>query len=529
LKELRLKETKIQKTGITSIIVLFCTLTTRIFGLVRNAIINAIFGGAGHADVWHLVFMIPNNFRKLFAEGALSSAFIPVLSSSLVQDPGGESARKISRNIISFQLVILVPLVGVSLVFARPIINVLALFSDPEKVELSIHLFRFIFPYILFVSISAAIMGVLNANNIFVPPALTPLLFSIAVIFSIIMFHKDLGIFAMAPGIIAGGIVQILFQLPWFFKERYDLRPDFSFRNDDFRQILKLWLPILAASSIFTINQQIAMVFASSLENGSTTAVANALVFFQLPFGMITASITTVLFPRMSRQAAVDDKGGLLASFSYGINFILIFLVPASLGYVFLGKQIIALIFERGNFAPLHTEMAYRVLCGYSFGLFGLGAFMFCQRFFYSLKNFKTPLIVSIIVVIVDVLLSLWLKETPLRVMGLAVANSAAFSMGLVVMLFLVHRELGRINGRVILKNMIRVGASMLTMTGGLLVFLWLTDHLWTPGSSFINGVLILTAVFIAAVIVCCMYYVTGIKLFKDIIRERVLKRWKKQ
>lgn len=526
-----MKETRIQRTGVTSIIVLFCTLTTRLFGLVRNAIINAIFGGAGHADVWHLVFMIPNNFRKLFAEGALSSAFIPVLSSSIVRDPQGESSRKISRNIITFQLIILVPLVLVSLVFARPIIKVLAHFSDPEKMELSINLFRYIFSYILFVSISAAIMGVLNANNVFVPPALTPLLFSISVISSIFLFHKDLGIFAMAPGIICGGIVQILFQLPWFFKKGYDLKPDFSFRNEYFKQILTLWLPILAASSIFTINQQIAMVFASGLEDGSTSAVGNALVFFQLPFGMITASITTVLFPRMSRQATTGDKKGLLTSFSYGINFILIFLVPATLGYIFLGEQIIALIFERGNFTSLHTKMAYNVLTGYSFGLFSLGAFMFCQRFFYSLKNFVIPLCISIAVVIIDVLLSLWLKETPLRVIGLAVANSVAFSIGLVVMFFFVYRELGSINIGVLLGNIFKIGISMAVMCGGLLVYLYYTkkNNMWATGSSLNNGILVIAAVLIAAGIVFCMYYITGIKLFKDIVRERLLKSWKKQ
>ena len=114
------KEKKIQRSGFTSIIILFCTLTTRLFGLVRNAVINAIFGGSGHADVWHLVFMIPNNFRKLFAEGALSSAFIPVLSSSIVEDPRGESAKVITRNIISFQLIILLPLNVCALIFARP-------------------------------------------------------------------------------------------------------------------------------------------------------------------------------------------------------------------------------------------------------------------------------------------------------------------------------------------------------------------------------------------------------------------------
>ncbi|MBN2444740.1 MAG: murein biosynthesis integral membrane protein MurJ [Spirochaetales bacterium] len=500
-------------------------MATRLFGLVRNAIINAIFGGAGHADVWHLVFMIPNNFRKLFAEGALSSAFIPVLSSAIVEDPQGISSKKITRNIITFQLIILIPLTVSAIIFARPIINVLALFSDPEKIELSITLFRYIFSYILFVSISAVIMGVLNSHNVFIPPALTPLLFSCAVISSIFIFHKTLGIFAMAPGIIIGGLAQIIFQLPWFFKKGYDLSLNFSFRNSYFKQIMRLWLPILAASSIFTINQQIAMLFASSLEDGSTSAIANALVFFQLPFGMITASITTVLFPRMSRQAASKDSEGLLSSFSYGLNFILIFLVPATIGYIFLGKQIIALIFERGNFTHEHTELTYNVLSAYSYGLFSLGAFTFCQRFFYSLKNFKTPLIISTLIVIIDVALSLWLKETSLRVTGLAIANSIAFSIGLVIILYLIHKELGSIKVTYLFGNVLRVAATAALLTGSLLLFLFATKMYWKPGSSLINGIFILAGVFISIIIVFFMYYVTNLKIFRDIIGER-FKKW---
>ena len=153
---------------------------------------------------------------------------------------------------------------------------------------------------------------------------------------------------------------------------------------------------------------------------------------------------------------------------------------------------------------------------------------MFCQRFFYALKNFKIPLIVSIVVVVIDVLLSLWLKETPLKVMGLAVANSIAFTIGLVVMLSLVHRELGNIRLVLLLKNTGRVILSMLMMTGGLLLYLFMIKKAWTPGSSFVNAVLILVAVFLCAGIVFFMYYVTGIKLFKDIIRER-FKGWAKK
>ncbi|MBN1698704.1 MAG: murein biosynthesis integral membrane protein MurJ [Spirochaetales bacterium] len=515
------KETKIQRTGFTSIIVMICTLTTRLFGVVRNVLINYFFGGDGFADVWHLVFMVPNNLRKLFAEGALSSAFIPVLSSALVTDSTGENSRKISRNIFTFQLIVLIPVVLIAIVFAPQIMNVLALFPRKEKMELAVTLFRWIFGYILFVSISAILMGVLNSHNIFIPPAIMPLLFSVTVIGSIVLFHTEYGIMAMVPGIIAGGIAQIVFLLPYYFREGYDFRPDIHFNNPAFRQVMKLWLPILAASSIFTVNQQVAMIFASGLEDGSASAIGNALVFFQLPFGMITSSISTVLFPRMSRQATLSDTDGLRSTFEYGLNFILIFLLPALVGYCFLGRHIIALIFQHGKFTVENTLLTYDVLWGYSLGLFSLGAFMFCQRFFYSLKDYKTPGIISLFVVALDIALSFWLKETFLRVTGLAVANSIAFTAGFAVMLVCIRKRLKRLGGKRLLRNLLKTSFAMAIVSGVIILYLFLTSGCWTPGNSPINGLLVTGAVIAAAGVTFFLYYITGIDIFRGILKER--------
>ena len=517
-------EKTIQKSGITSVILMGCTLASRILGLARNAVITFIFGGSGTADVWNLVFMIPNNFRKLFAEGALSSAFIPVLSSSLVKDSSGEESRKISRNIISFQLLILVPVTFLGIIFAGPLMNILALFPDPEKMALSVPLFRYVFSYVLFISISAVLMGVLNSNNVFIPPALTPLIFSVTTILSIGFLHPLLGIYSVVPGILLGGVLQIIVQLPFYHKKGYDLRPDFNFANDNFRQILKLWLPILIASSIFTINQQVAMVLASALEDGSTSALSNALVFFQLPFGIITASITTVLFPRMSREAASRNIEDLRSSFSYGLNFILIFLIPAAIAYLMLGEHIIALVLERGKFLPENTLMTFRVLSGYSLGLFSLGAFTFCQRFFYAFKDYKTPVIVSAGVVVIDILLSVWLMNTPLRVSGLAVANSVAFTIGFIVLLFMARSRIKRIGGKRFVINLFKVGASMVVFILSLYLYINMAGNTWQTESSLLNLAYLSGAVLMGMGITFVLYYITRIDIIRGILKGKVCK-----
>ncbi len=509
------------RTGtVVTVLVMACTLLSRLLGFVRIAVIGALFGASGTADVWNAVFTIPNNLRKLMAEGALSSAFIPSLSASLVEDTSRREARLITRKITTLQLIILLPLVVLCALFSRQIVGVLLAFPDSEKMQLSVALFRWVFGYLLFISLSAVLMAVLNSHGIFVIPALTPVLFSVCVISATLMFYRWLGIFSMVVGILGGGIAQILCQLPRFVKLGYDLKPDFSFRYKRFRRILKAWLPVLGSAAIFAVTQQVAVLFASGLEDGSTSALSYALVFFQLPFGIFSISIITVLFPRMSRQAAREDMTGLTESVSYGLRYIMVLLVPAALTYILLGERIITVALQRRAFTALGALRTSRVLAGYSLGLFSLGGFTFLQRFFYSNNEFKRPLIAAGVVSVSDILLSLWLKETRLRVTGLAVANSIAFSLGFILLILWAGKTLGSLRGRVILKTTAKMVLSLLPFAAFILVYLRFTESLWTSGSSLRNLSLLLLAAAGAAAILIGMYRILGVEMIKDLRRR---------
>ena len=281
-----------------------CTAISRLLGFVRIIVVTTLFSRE-KADIINLAFAVPNNLRKLLAEGALSAAFIPVLSKNLVNAPDGSNGRPLVRNIITLQLIILLPLCILCMVFSDFLVErVLSELKDPQQLEAASRLFRWVISYLLLISISAVLMGVLNSHRYFVIPAITPLLFSVAVISCVALLRGTFDVYSMAVGVLTGGIAQIVFQYPLFHRLGYRLIPVFDFSSPDFRSIVKRWLPILATSSIFTTTQLIANRFASGLEAGSVTAVSIALVFFQLPFGIFTASITNVLFPRMSSQAA---------------------------------------------------------------------------------------------------------------------------------------------------------------------------------------------------------------------------------
>lgn len=430
-----MREKSKRDTTLSAYIVMACTLGSRILGFVRTALIGAYFGGSGPADVVNAVFSIPNNLRKLMAEGALSSAFIPELSRNIVEDESGVRARELSRKIIGFQLVILIPLVVLSIIFTPFVINIFTSFDDPEKVLLSQKLFKWLINYAVLISISAVLMAVLNSHSKFLVPALTPILFSLSVITSLVLFNETLGVFAMAIGVLVGGVGQLLFQLPLYRKLKYTLLPSFNFQDDDFKRVLRQWFPVLATSSVFAINHAVAIRIATPISDGSVSALTNAIVFWQLPAGIFSASITTVLFPKLSRLAGLKEYKSMTETVEYGIKALAILLIPSAFIMGVLGKEIISFALQRGEFSALNTLNASKVLVGYCAGMLIVGIYQFVQRFYYSLRDYRTPFIAATITVILDIILSLILKDTFLSVSGLAWANSISFSAGMIILL----------------------------------------------------------------------------------------------
>jgi putative peptidoglycan lipid II flippase len=496
------------------------TMVSRLLGFLRVAVIGAVFGASGRADVLNLVFSIPNNLRKLMAEGALSSAFIPVLSRSLVEDGTGEKGQRVVREILTVQFVVLVPVLILSTFFAQPIVNTILDFPEPERQQLAAELFRWMIHYILLISVSAVLMATLNSHRRFFVPAFTPLLFSVAVISSILLFSDELGVYSMAVGVLVGGMLQLLFQVPLFAKLGYSFLPRLRNWSPEIRQILRQWLPVVGTASIFAVNQQIAMLFASGLEDGSGSAVTNALTFWQLPFGIFGVSIQTVLFPRMSRQAAQYDEAGLAETLQYGVRYLFALLVPAAVVLSLLGPEVIAVALQRGAFEARHTLLAADVLVGYCFGLWSVATFNFVQRFYYARGNFRFPMVVAVITLVLNVGLALWLKETHLRVVGLAVSNSIAFSVGLLIMLARAGWELGGFRAAPLLRTLWKVSLTCAVLAVLCMLFRARAADFWLYGSSLPAFLLVAGALLGCCAVVAGMYYLLKVEAFQELLRR---------
>ncbi len=488
-------------------VVMLSTFGSRILGFIKMAVIGAVFGAGGRADVLHLVLTIPNNLRKLLAEGALSSAFVPVLSDRIVHDRSGEEPRRIVRSLLSFQYLILIPLILLSIVFAPTVIRILLDFPEPERHALAVELFRYVIGYLLLISISAVFVGTLNSHERFFIPALAPIMFSVAVIGSILFFHQYLGIFSMAVGVLVGGVLQVVLQIPLVRRMGYDFRPELRFSDPNFRRVLRQWVPVVATAGIYTVNHQVAMRFASGLEPGSGSAMSNALVFWQLPFGLFSASITTVMFPRISRQLSASQRSQAMESAETGFRYLIALLIPSSVVLGVYGEEIIAMALQRGAFTVENTRLAARVLTGFSFGLLGVGAFTYFQRVFYADGDYRVPLRVGLFVLCLDVALSLWLKETHLRVVGLSVANSVAFTTGLLILLYQVSRRFRRFDVKALGRSFAHATGAALALFVYLRVVQQFLGDFWVEGSTVLYFGVVVAVCIVGGAIVLLYYW----------------------
>lgn len=466
----------------STFVLMAATSVSRLLGFVRNAVVGALFGQTWKADVLNAVFNIPFNLRKLMAEGALSTAFIPVLAQSIEDDPTLQKSKDLSRSILTFQLIILIPLVLLAIIFAAPIISVLAPFSIPEKQLLAVHLFRWFILYLILVSIAAVLMAVLNTHHHFGSPAVSPILFSISVIGFLIWLYPTMNVDAQIPGVLIGGLAQVIFQGFFFKKLGYSFKPKRHFWTPELKKTIRNWLPALSISVIALISQQISISLAALLPEGSVSSLMNAIVFWQLPNGVLSASIVTVYFPRMSRQAAQKDWSGVSKSMTQGLELQALLLIPAGFLMSLFSGPLISIAFQRQNFTFADTLVTSAVLSVLSWGLFTSGLFNYTQRFFFSQGNFRTPFRINLLWAALDLIISIVLMNTPLHVLGLAWGTTISFFVSSLVMLLLAWKSLDKSRLHEYLFFTLKVILSLLPSWGVWLLLLHFTGIWWAHG-----------------------------------------------
>ena len=419
------------------------TFLSRILGFIRDMALANLFGANAAADAFYVAYRIPNLLRELFAEGSMSSAFIPVFTEyHASKSPKEAWALANAAFTTLLTLVTLVTILGI--VSAPGIVWLLApgFRADASKLATTTLLTQIMFPYLIFVSLAALAMGVLNALRSFVVPALAPVFFNICVILFAVIISPIFAqpILAVAVGIVIGGLAQFLMQLPGLRKKGLTFSLDFHPHHPGVKKIGLLIIPSLLGLAVTQINLTVSTILASYFQGGPTY-LFYGMRLIQFPLGIFGVAMATAILPSLSAQAARGSMTELRETLNFGLRMVLFIIVPSMAGLICLRIPIIHLFFEHGAFSAQDTIGTASALLGFSIGLWAFASYRILATAFYSLQDTRTPALVAVLSVATNIGLSLWLMA-PLGHMGLALAAGLAAIFNTLILVTILHQRL---------------------------------------------------------------------------------------
>jgi len=421
----------------------FFTLLSRILGLVRDMVFAHIFGSGFVADAFFVAFRIPNLLRKLFAEGSLTAAFVPVFSDYLVQK-GKKEAFQLSNRVLSCLLIVLVFVTLLGILLSPLIVKISAygFTSVPDKFNLTVILTRIMFPYILLISIVAFFMGVLNTFGHFAAPAAAPILLNAFIIICAVYLSPLLKtpIIGVGIGVILGGIAQVLLQIPFVKGFGFNFSFEPVFKDEGVKRIGKLALPTLFGAAVYQLNQVIGTLLASFLEEGSVSWLYYADRLVQFPLGIFGVAMGTVSLASLSRHAANNDWATYNKTLAQAMGLLIFTSVPATFGLLVLGEPIVRLFFERGRFTHYDTLMTNKALWAYGVGLLAYSQIRVLVSAFFALKDTRTPVYVATFALVLNFLAGIILMR-PFGHTGLALALSIASFAQAAILYYLLEKK----------------------------------------------------------------------------------------
>lgn len=391
------------------------TFISRIFGYIRDAVIFIFLGATGSTDAFFVAFRIPNFLRRLFAEGAFSQAFVPVLSE--YKEKHSEQELKSLVNHVSGVMglgLLLITIIGV--LVAPVLIYVFApgFADEPQRFDLAGQMLRITFPYILFISLTALSAGILNTFNQFAVPAFTPTFLNLSLIAVTLWLAPNFEqpVVALAWGVFIAGVVQLLFQIP--FLSRLGLLPKFSLHgaSDGVKKIGKLMLPAIFGSSVVQINIIINTIIASFLIAGSISWLYISDRFVELPLAIFGVATATVILPRLSRQYINQSTAGFNQTLEWALKLSIFIALPSTIGLVLLAKPILTSLIQYREFTVLDTNMASLSLMTYALGLPAFILIKVLAPGFYSRQDTKTPVKIGVLAMFCSLILNfvfLWI------------------------------------------------------------------------------------------------------------------------
>ena len=507
------------------------TLLSRVAGLVRDMVVGYLFGSQGAADAFFVAFRIPNLLRRLTAEGALTVAFVPVFTSYLAQE-GKQQAAQVARIVFTFVALFLGVVTFLGIILADPITRLFApgFLADQEKFALTVFLTRLMFPYIFFVSLVALAMGVLNTLRHFMAPALSPVLFNLCIVACALVLSPvlDQPVASLAYGVLAGGIAQLILQVPYL--SRLGISPGFNlnFRHPALGRLLFLMGPAVFGAAVYQINVLVSTMLASLLPHGSVSYLYYADRLLEFPIGVFAIALGTAALPSFAALVATKNMDELRATLAYALRLINFISLPATFGLVAIAVPVFAVFFQRGAFNAETTLKTAQALICYAVGLWGISGTKLVAPVFYAMEDTKTPVWIALWSFVLNFFVSLMLmgdvsagNDSPSRITafivdlsrhlsvlslghaGLALATSISSTFNFLTLLFLLHR---RIKGLPLSQILASFGRNLLSSILMGLLLVWIAEQIDWIGSG--RNIFLLGTVLIVLILLGIATYV---------------------
>jgi putative peptidoglycan lipid II flippase len=465
-------------------------MSSRVLGLVREMVLAQYFGATAAMTAYNVAFRIPNLLRDLFAEGAMSAAFVPTFTKYL-HGSGKESAWRLANLVINALAVITGLLVLLGIIFAEPLIRLITdneYTRDAAQLALTVELARLMLPTLTFIALAAALMGMLNSLHHFFIPAFSPAMFNVVTILCawlVVPFMPGLGIapiVAIAAGTFLGGVAQLAIQWPALRSEGFRYRPIIDLKDEGLRRVLILMGPGTIGLAATQVNVLVNMQLATSQEIEAVNWLNYAFRLMYLPIGLFGVSIATAALPTISRHHHEEDTAAVRNTVSDGLSLMAMLNVPATVGLIVLAVPIVRMLFEHGRFTPVDTLATAAALQFYSIGLVGYSVVRISSPMFYALGKNRIPVIVSVVTVLVNAALNYWLVHV-MGYRGLALGTSIAALFNATTLLFLLRSNLHGLNGGQLLSSVSRIAVASVAMGAAAFASLRALE-LWLPGDA---------------------------------------------
>lgn len=456
-------------------------ILSNLAGLLRQILVARAFGTGAEMEAFNAANRVAETLFNLVAGGALASAFIPTFAGLLTKGER-QNAWKLASAIANLALITLIVIAGLAAIFARPIVHYIlapGFAVDPAKEAMTIDLMRLMLPSAVIFGLSGIVMGVLNSNQVFLVPALTPALYQLGMIFGVMVLSPSSGIYGLAWGVVIGAALHLGVQIPSLLRQKGQYFPILGLNMPPVREVLWLLGPRLFGVAVVQLNFWVNTRLASAQPEGSVTGVVTAFTLMLMPQAAIAQSIAIAAMPTLASQYALGKIDELRASLAASLRGVLLLSLPAAVGLMLLRKPIITLLYQRGEFDAHSTELVAWALLWYAAGLVGHCVVEILARAFYALHDTRTPVMVGAAAMLLNILFSVLFSSAFIRLGwaphgGLALANSLATALEMAGLLVLMRRRLQGLHGKNLLNGFILAIIGSSVMAGA--IGLWLNQ-----------------------------------------------------